>query len=76
MTRVWIVDSRVLASGDRIAVGQYVEYIFVSLLGLRMGMILADIQFVGIVLELTILLKSFVRIDIEWYEMRFRWKTC
>ena len=70
---IWIVDSSVLASGDRSAIGRYEECLFGSLLDLKIGMILEVFQFINIVLELTILLKRFVKIYIEWYERCFRW---
>ena len=60
------MDSRTIASGDRSATGQYEVWVFGSLLSLRMGMILTVFQFVGILLELTMLMKSFVRTDMEW----------
>ena len=56
----WMVDSSAFARGERSAMGLYDECWFGSLLGLRMGMILAIFQFVGIVFVFTILLNNLV----------------
>ena len=48
----WIVDFRILASGDRRSIGLYDVCSLGSLLVLSMGMILAVFHVVGIILEL------------------------
>ena len=60
-----IVDSRILASGERRAMGLYEVWRLGSLLGFRIGIILADFHGEGIMLEFMILLKRFVMIDME-----------
>ena len=53
---VWMVDSSILARGERRAMGLYDVCVLGSLFGLRMGMILAIFQLVGMMLEFMILL--------------------
>ena len=60
-----MVDSRTLARGERRAIGLYDVCWLGSLFGLRMGMILAVFQVVGIMFEFKILLYRLVRMEIE-----------
>ena len=53
---VWIMDSKIFASGESSAMGLYDVCWFGSLLGLRMGRIFAVFQALGIIFWLTMLL--------------------
>ena len=62
---MWIVDSRILVSGERRTMSLYEMCWSGSLLGLRIGMTLADFHMVGMILELMTLLNRFVMMEIE-----------
>ena len=62
---VWMVDSRILAKGERRAMGLYEVCWLGSLLGLSIGMTLADFHMVGMILEFMTLLKRFVMMETE-----------
>ena len=53
---MWMVDSSILARGERRAMGLYDVCTLGSLFGLKMGLIFAIFQVVGMILVLTILL--------------------
>ena len=61
----WIVDSRILACGERRAMGRKDVCSFEFLFGLRTGIILAVFQEMGMIFELTILLKRLVMIVMD-----------
>ena len=60
---VWIVDSRILAKGERRAMGLYEVCWLGSLLGLMMGMILAVFHEEGMIFEFMILLNRLVMME-------------
>ena len=68
-----IVDSRILARGDRKAMGLYEVSSLWSLFGLRMGMIIPVLHEGDIVLEFVILLYKLVMIEMECYGRCFMW---
>ena len=57
---VWITDSRVLAIGERRAMGRYDVCRLGSLLGLRIGRIFAVFHLLGMIFWFIILLKRLV----------------
>ena len=62
---VWMVDSRILAKGERRAMGRYEVCWLGSLLGLMIGMIFAVFHEVGMIFEFMILLNRSVMIEME-----------
>ena len=60
---VWMVDSRILAKGERRAMGLYEVCWLGSLLGLIMGMILAVFHEEGMIFEFMIWLNSLVMME-------------
>ena len=60
---VWMVDSRILAKGERRAMGLYEVCWLGSLLGLMIGMILAVFHEEGMIFEFMIWLNSLVMME-------------
>ena len=60
---VWMVDSRILAKGERRAMGLYEVCWLGSLLGLMMGMIFAVFHEEGMIFEFMILLNRLVMME-------------
>ena len=59
----WMIISNVLAMGERSAIGLYDVLWFLSLLGLRMGMIFAVFQSCGMMFVFIVLLYSSVSVE-------------
>ena len=65
------MDSRILASENNSAMGLHDECLLGSLLGLKIGMILAVFHVMGIMLEFKILLQSLIIIEMELFDKFF-----